>query len=457
MMRAWPVALLFSTVLLGAGGSSPATRAAASAPDTLALSLEESVKLALSNNKDLKVIEEKVREAQSRVDETGTSFFPKLTASAGYTRLDVAPFLPTSRFSSLFGAFAPANLPREIQIGIVDNYSTSLRLEQPLFTGGKLANNYEITRLDERNAETDLRRASDELVFEVERSYFGCVKALKYEVVAGQSVKELGAHLKDVQARYDEGLAAMNDVLKAKVYLSQAQLGLMKAGHAVKLARKSFCNLVSLPLESEVSFTTAADTVAPAPVDLDAALRMALERRPELRGIGFEKMIARKSVDIARSGYLPDVSFFANLGYQYPDRNFARDFYTDWSLGFVAQLSVFDWGRTAYRAQEARSRLAQVEMSERSLRDAVTLDVTRTHLALTEAFREIDVAREAVAQAEENYRVTGDRLKEGLATDTDLLDAEVLLTSARISLSDALVDCVIARADLVRATGGPGG
>lgn len=454
MMRRWPTVLLFAGMTLGFGTGPLEARTVASAPaDTISLSLEESVKLALANNKDLKVIEEKVREARSRVDEAGTSFLPKLTASAGYTRLDVAPFLPTSRFSTLFGSFAPPNLPREITIGLVDNYSTSLKLEQPLFAGGKIANTYEISRFAERGAETEVERTSAELVFQVKRAYLGCVKALKFEVVAAQSVKELEAQLKDVQARYDEGLAATNDVLKTKVYLSQAKLGLMKTGNAVRLARKSLCNLVGLPLESEVDFTTAVEAISPAAVDLDGAVKAGLGRRPELKGIGFEKMIARKDVQISRSGYLPDVFFFANLGYQYPDRDFARDFYTNWSVGLVAQLNVFDWGKTAYQTQESKSRLAQVEISEQSARDAVTLDVTRTYLALTEARDEIDVSREAVAQAEENYRVTNERFKEGLATNTDLLDAEVLLTNARITFSNALVDYVIAQADLSRAMG----
>ena len=434
-------------------GPAPSHGAATPGTDTIALSLEESVKLALANNKDLKVMEQKVREAESRVDQAGTSFFPKLTASAGYTRLDVAPFLPTSRFGSLFGSLLPPNAPREITIGLVDNYSTSLKLEQPLFTGGKIMNAYRISRLAERGAEIEVERTSAELVFEVKRSYLGCVKTLEFESVAGESVKELEAHLKDVQARYDEGLAATNDVLKTKVYLSQARLGLMKAGHAVRLARKSFCSLVGLPLESDVAFTTPADSVSTAAVDLDAAVKMGLEQRPELRFIGLEKMIARKDIQISRSGYLPDVFFFANLGYQYPNREFERDFYTNWSLGFVATMNIFDWGKTAYRTRESKSRLAQAEISEQSVRDAVTLDVTRTHLALAEARDEIDVSREAVAQAEENYRVTDERLKEGLATDTDLLDAEVLLTNARVTLSNALVDYMIARADLARAMG----
>jgi outer membrane protein TolC len=61
-----------------------------------------------------------------------------------------------------------------------------------------------------------------------------------------------------------------------------------------------------------------------------------------------------------------------------------------------------------------------------------------------------------VAQAEENYRVTNETRKEGLATNTDLLDAEVLLTAAKTTYGNLMVEYLIAQADFARATGGPG-
>ena len=64
------------------------------AADTLAVSLEESVRIALEHNKNLIVAREKINEARARVGETGTAFLPQITGSAGYTRLDVAPYIP---------------------------------------------------------------------------------------------------------------------------------------------------------------------------------------------------------------------------------------------------------------------------------------------------------------------------------------------------------------------------
>ncbi len=426
--------------------------------DTLAISLDESVRLALAHNRDLKVMEEKVAEAQSKVREAGTAFLPQLTGSAGYTRLDIAPFLPTSRFSIFAGGgttFPGVAIPKRITIGLTDNYSTSVKLQQPLFAGGKIKNAYDISRLAKSTAESELRQTTSELVFEVKRAYLACVKLREFEKVAGESVQQLEAHLRDLQAMSDAGLAATNDVLKTKVYHSESKLALMKAQHAVRLAKNNFCSIVDLPLSTEIAFISRADGVSPTRIDLDTAVRMGVEKRSEIRSMEYRKIMMKEEIATNRNGYFPDIYFFANLGYQYPDREYARDFCTTWSMGVLAQMNVFDWGRVVYKTRQSKSRLKQLEISEQSLKDGITLDVARTYLSLVEAWNEIEVARESVAQAGENYRVTDEMFKEGLATNTELLDAQLLLTNAKTTYRSAIVDYLIAQADLTRATGTP--
>jgi outer membrane protein len=106
-----------------------------------------------------------------------------------------------------------------------------------------------------------------------------------------------------------------------------------------------------------------------------------------------------------------------------------------------------------YRTRQSRSELRQIETAERSLRDAITLDVTEAYFSLLESWDEIEAARENVAQAEENYRVTAGRFKEGLATNTEMLDAQVILTGAKTVFGNANADYLVAQADLARAMG----
>jgi outer membrane protein len=441
-------------------GSSPAAIpcAAPAAADTLVLSLDESVRLALEHNARVRVGREKIAEASSGVDEARTAFFPQLAGSAGYTRLDTAPYIPGEIFGRIFsgsGLFPPLAVPERIPTGLVDNYAATIALTQPLYAAGRLRRSYDVAKLARRTAVADLDLVSCETAFEASQAYLACMRAALVEEIARETVRQLEAHVTDIEARFDEGLAATNDVLKTKVYHSDARLSLMRAQHALRLASRNLCEVIGAPLDTEIRIAMKVDSVSAPAVDLGTAVERAVARRAELRSTDCRKLMARKEVEIERSGYLPTLSFFADLSYLRPNREYEPDFYSAWRLGLVARMNVFDWGGAVYRSREAASRLRQIEIAEDGLRDDVTLDVTRTRLTVIDAWSAIEVAREKLAQAEENWRVTSERFAEGLATNTDLLDAEVLLTGAKTSMETMLVDYLLAEADLERAMGGP--
>ena len=79
--------------------------------------------------------------------------------------------------------------------------------------------------------------------------------------------------------------------------------------------------------------------------------------------------------------------------------------------------------------------------------------MTHSYLSLTEAEQRVKATRENVGQAEENYRVTDSKFKQGMATNTDLLDAQTMLTQVRMDYAIALADDHIARAALEKAMG----
>jgi outer membrane protein len=424
--------------------------------DTVSLSLEESVRRALANNAGLLVMREKVKEAGAAADEARTAFFPQITGNAAYTKLDTAPYIPASRFSIFGGpgSIAGGSVPDRITIGLRDNYAAALELKQPLFAAGRIRNAYDRAKLAERASESELDRTTDELVFEAEKAYLRCLEAQELEQVARERARQLEAHLGDLEAMFDAGLAATNDVLKTKVYESDARLSLMKAQHATRLAKDYLASIIDVPLTTELVLTSRADAGAGITIEIAAAVEAAVARRPEIAELEYRRLMTQKQVGIDRNGHLPTFAFFAKLGYQYPDREYEKDFYSSWALGVSAQMNIFDWGGTVYRTRQSRSRLRQIEIAAQDVRDAVTLDVTRSYLTLLDAWKGIGVARENVAQAEENCRVTNERFKEGLATNTDLLDAEVLLTAARASCSSIVIEYLIARADLTRAMGG---
>jgi len=116
-------------------------------------------------------------------------------------------------------------------------------------------------------------------------------------------------------------------------------------------------------------------------------------------------------------------------------------------------FDVWNWGTTAHQTDQAQSQLAQTYDAMGQLKDGITLEVTQNYLNQKQTVERIDVARQGVRQAEENYRITNEKFKKGLSLNSDLLDAEVALLQARISYTQSLVEYELAEARLEKAIG----
>jgi len=103
--------------------------------------------------------------------------------------------------------------------------------------------------------------------------------------------------------------------------------------------------------------------------------------------------------------------------------------------------------------REKETRLVQAKDAVVQVEDGISLEVKDAYLRLTEARDKIDVAKLAIEQAEENFRINQERFKEQVATATDVLDAQTLLTRAKSNYFNALSDYNIAWARLDRAMG----
>jgi len=429
------------------------------AQNKIHLNLKSSLEIAFQKNAQLKIARAKLDQSNAQLGQARTGFFPKLTGQSNYTRLDYAPFIPLKSFGSIFpgggsfGGSPSGSTPKKITIGRAENYGISISLQQPIFTGFKITNGYSIAKHNKKAAEQNYKKAKEDLIFSVEQAYWTLVKAHKFDEIARESFKQMQAHMRDLKNMYNVGMLTRNEILKAQVQLSNVQLMEIKAKNAIKLAQAAFCNVVGLPLDTEILLDEPLEFI-PLPIQtIQQAIQLAKANRPDLKMIQENVIIGKKMVAMSKGSYLPTIAFVANYGYKYPDREYNPDFYATWTVSVVAQMNLFDWGETYYKQAQSEYQLAQIKNTQKMIQDGVTLDVTQSFFQANEAKEKIQVSKKTVEQAKENFRVTEDKFKEGMATNTDFLDANGLLTRAQNDYISALADYRISVAKLLKAVG----
>lgn len=421
------------------------------AGSAMELTLEESVRIALKKSKVLTMAQEKVEESKARIGEARAGFLPRIGSKASYTRLDVAPYMSMANFA-IPGA-PPGTIPDKIEIGDDDIYNVAVSAQQPLFTGGKILSGYRMATYGAEAEALNYRRSESEVILHATEAYYGVLKAREFRKVSEQAVAQMEAHVRDLENMYQVGMIAENDLLKAKVQRSNVKLMRIRATNAVRMARTAFCSVLGIPLDTEVALKAKLEYQPSEPVALDEAIRKALKERPEVKAMDYSLKIGEKAVTISKAGWLPNVALIGNYNYKRPDRENEKKWYGSWDVTVAAEMNVFDWGATHYQTAQAKHRLRRMREGFGQLQDGITLEVTQSVLALQEAREKVAATQENSAQAEENYRVTHEKFKQGMATNTDLLDANTTWTQAKMETVQALADHYVAEAKLEKAMG----
>jgi outer membrane protein len=417
----------------------------------LRLTVEQAIRLALDNSKALHASLMRLNSADARASEVNASRLPSVRVAGAYTRLsDVPPF--TVALPPQLGGNSVTLAPT-----IANNYALKATLEQPLFTGFKLDAEAAAADHTARAAEQDHARNKADLLYNVRVAYWSLFKAMEFKKVIDENVEQVKAHLRDVENMMEQGMATTNDVLKVQVQLSDARLRQIEANNSVQLAMIGLNNIIGIPLRTKVAIDS---DISPKPAteygDVNALIAHALEDRPEVKALEHRVKAADAGVTAARSGWWPQIFLAANYYYNRPNQRIQplQDAFKDtWDVTIGVSLDLWNWGKTLHQTDQAAAQLEEAKDALSQVKDGIMLEVTQSFLNLHQAKERTLVAEQGVKQAEENYRVTNKRFKEGLAQTSDLLDAEVALLQARTNYTQARVDFELADARLQKAIG----
>jgi outer membrane protein TolC len=303
--------------------------------------------------------------------------------------------------------------------------------------------------LSKENVETVKR----DLVLQVRVGYFSILKAEKFLDVSKQVVKQFEAQLEVAKAFFEVGIAPKNDVLQAEVRLANARQALVRAENDLATAKSSFNILLRREVNTPIEVV---DILAykPFPMGFEASLEEALRQRPEVRTSQLIIDQAKENVKIAKSGYFPTVSLFGNYNRLSEEPWLNGDMKNErWTVQALATFTLWNWGNTAFKVGENKVKVTQAEDSKNQLIESITLEVKNDYLNLLVAEKNIKVSETAIEQAEENLRINEERYKYQVATQTDVLDAVVLLAQARVNYYGALSDFNVLKAQLERSMG----
>jgi TolC family type I secretion outer membrane protein len=414
------------------------------------LTLGDAIDAALARNPHIIAARHQADAAASQVKGARSGLLPQLAISETYRRT-TSPLwafgtkLNQGRIQT--SDFAPEQLNNPDPI---DNFNTSFNLSWSVYDGGKTWSGYRQAQSGAEAASFGLIRAEQHVISQAAKRYVGLLLAVENREVVDQSLKTAQAHLKLIQDRHRTGLAVKSDVLRAQVRIADLEQQRLMADSRVQVAQAILYAVMGSEDAGPIEPQTPFDKCVLLEGDLGHWVNLALSRRPDLKQLELEQVIADKAVRGSKSGHWPRLALQGNYEINSEDFSDSKDNYT---VGAVLQLDLYSGQRTSSKVAVAKANLAGTRANYDGAILQVRVETQSAYYHAQSAWKSIAVARAAVDQADEGLRIVANRYSGGLLTIVDLLDAQVALQEARTQVFKALHDYKVARIDLALASG----
>lgn len=368
---------------------------------------------------------------------------PVVSAQAGYGYTSEVARLPIE----LPGIGRPA-------AGTRNRYEAAVVLEQPLYTGGRLAQQSEAALQLVRAQEAGQQAALEQVLLQVGQLYHQVQLNHTQQQILAEAMERAGLHLRRARALLAAGQATAFDTLEVanrrlQLYTQARELADLEEVLRLRLGRL-------LDLEAPPQVADQPDQALP-PLDSLAALQeQALRQRPELR-----QLAALRQAQSRRQAALEAVrrpQLYANASYRYgrPGVDFFRD---DWmgyyTVGLNARWQLWDWGQDQGQVRKARLEGRRLDLQDQQLRAEIRQQVAELWVQLHSAGRQLDLQEQLVAQERERERLVADSYSRSQATSLDLSNAESALTAAQLARQQSRIQWRQLHLQLEFATGNP--
>lgn len=359
-------------------------------------SLDDCLKLAYQNSEDLKTAALNVSKARYSVKQVEAGFGPTLTYNV-----------------------AADDISGDI------GYTGKISLIQTVYTWGKLSMNLELAQYKLKNALEDERQAKQDLTNNVKNAFYQLWLVNQKLKVVQASYQNMEKHFRNTEQRYQVGTISKFDYLQAEVQWKKLKPNLITAQNNASLSRMNLAVLIGIQLDRLFAIEeNSLLKIAPQKIDLtvESALNSASKDRPEMRQMTNNIEIAKLQTKITETAYYSTLALSGNYA---NNKSESSSFEHTWALTLNLSGILFDNFSTQAKVASAKEDEQILLSNEIGLRNQIRLQLNESFQNLAQSFENIEANKANIGLFEEAFRLTQIKLEEGLATTTDLMDAQL--------------------------------
>lgn len=445
----------------------------ASRPASLTLDLNTAIDIAMSENPQIKIADMDIEKKDYSKKETIAGLWPRIDASGSYSRalkkqkmyMNSDAFDVSSMLEPLItalwgpeGAVAGTKPPQfktqeggdgGIEVGLDNTYSMGFNLQLPL-VAPQLWKSVQLSSADVAQSVEAARSSRLSLVNQVQKAYYNLLLAQDSYDVIKQSYENAKVNAVDFRHKYEQGTASEYDVLRAEVQVRNLEPSLLQAENGVNLSKLQLKVLMGVDMELEIKVTDQLAAYESSMYDTTLSIDTSLNNNTDLRKLDLQTDYLKKALDVQKAAWYPTLSLSA--GYNWISMSDGAVFnqfrWNPYStVGLTLSIPIFQGGARYYKIKQAKANVIQMDGSVR-IWCAVIYAGAECYGQYPKSVKQIASNKQGVLQAEKAYSIMQKSFEIGSATFIQVNDADLALTSSRLSYNQAIFDYLTAKSDL---------
>jgi outer membrane protein TolC len=414
------------------------------------LKLSEAVRLALQQNRSLKIARLKVQESEHKKEGARSDYFPVITNQSNAVHINALQdvTIPAGGLGTPAGVPVPAQNIALVQ-GKETFYSSGTMIAQPLTQLLRIHQENRVAAAEIATSKDDLKNAENEIALQVHALYFGILVAQLQKKAAEQETSFATESLRENENDIRNGSALKGAEIQSRAELLQGQQSVLTAELQIEDYMVELNDLLGLPLDTKLDLESELDANFET-LPKTEYVKEAWEENPEIRAAEEAVEKARAGVAAAKTAYIPDITAFARHSYQDGVPFFVHNFGT---VGVNLNYTLWDFGKRRAAVREHATQLAEAEQNLERLKEEVAVAVERSYNKLERTKSMVNVATQVAQLRQESERLATNQAAQGVVLIADVRHATAANYKAKAELLQASLGYLLVRAELERTIG----
>lgn len=414
------------------------------------ITLAEAVRLALAQNRSLKIARLKVTENEYKKAAAKTDYFPTIINQSNALHITELQgvTVPAGAFGTVSGISIPAVNTNVLQ-GKETLYTSGTMITQPLTQLLRIRQENRIASSEIATSRDDLKNSENEIALQVHSLYYGILVAQLQKKAAEQDASFASTALSENLNHVRGGSALEVAEIQSKAELLQAEQTTLTADLQIQDYTTELNDLLGLPLDTQLELEPE-EVKFLATLSKAEYIKTAWDENPQVHAAQDAIEKARAAVNAAKTYYIPDVTAFARYSYQDGVPFFVRNFGT---FGINLNYTVWDFNKRHDTVKERQTQLAEAEQNLEHLKEEVAVAIEHCYNKLERTRNMVGVAIQVARLREESERLANDQQTQGVVLISDVRHATAASYKAKADLLQANLAYQLAWAELERTIG----